>query len=288
MKYIITSKNVRSGTSVDDAADPFQVTEIATELIITRLYLIHMLNTSIIDIEDTVVCIGDRRCLYTNIFKNVMSFEDYTNSIDIDKKDVIDLLESSKFNSLASGSVDSRELPYLPFYRNWDRDKNHILNVEDSDLSDYDLSSPFLCLVIRKRSAWSEKNMSNDFWNDSISGLENRGIKIFVFGKETEGFCTEKTNQIKTFRDWCSIVKHVNCKHVASTMTGGVYPLIVFGNSNCKMTIIDNTNLKKAHGHDPSFYNSCINFSNIEMKFIENIPTIKEFTDELCSNYINK
>lgn len=283
MKYIITSKNEYLGTSTSDAANPLLVTEIATELIITRLYAIHLLNTNVINKDDTIVCINERSCLYSNIFNNVISY-DHFKTLDITQNDIIDLLEKSLFNKLASGDINSRLLPYLPFYNNWERDKNEIVNIRKSILTDYDVSEPFICLVIRKRGAWTEKNMSDQFWIDVINKLESEGIRVFIFGKESEIFCTNKTTYIKNYQDWCTIVQETNCKHVASTMTGGVYPLLIFGNPLCKMTIIDNTNLMRRHGHDPSFYHSCINFSHIDISFINNIPTVENFCYELTKN----
>lgn len=282
MKYVITSKDEYAGDSLNDKADPLSVTEIATELIITRLYLIDLLKRGEVAVNDTVVCIEDRKCLYQNIFNNIISYSEFK-KID-ESVTVLDLLDPGLFNMLAAGSVESRLIPYLPFYQNWDRDKNEILNVRKSELNDYDTSKPFICLVIRKRQAWSEKNMSDQFWHDTVSFLEESGINVFVFGKEADSFCTDKTTYIKNYQDWCTIVQSENCVHVASTMTGGVYPLLIFGNPSCKMTIIDNTGLMQKYGYDPSFYHECINFSKINISFLRNIPTIESFCYEITKD----
>ena len=63
-----------------------------------------------------------------------------------------------------------------------------------------------------------------------------------------------------------------------STMTGGVYPCLIFGHENINMTIIDNTRLMEEHGGDPSFYDDCINFSKVKFDFIKHIPTTEEIT----------
>jgi hypothetical protein len=107
-----------------------------------------------------------------------------------------------------------------------------------------------------------------------------------VFGKEADYFClTENTTFIDNFRDWCSIVTDPNCTHVASTMTGAVYPLLIFGNPEAKMTIVDNLGLMSLHGNDPSFYNPCINFSQIEIEFINKIPTPEEFYGAITKQF---
>jgi hypothetical protein len=283
MKYIITSKDEFAGNSINDKADPLSVTEICTELIITRLYLIDLLKKGDVSKTDTIVCIDDRKCLYENIFDHVISYKDFK-EIGANYNEVIDLLEPSLFDRLAGGPVETRLIPYLPFYRNWDRDKKEILNVRKSSLEGYNTDKPFVCLVIRKRQAWSEKNMSDQFWRDVISLLENANINVFVFGKEADTLCTDKTTYIKNFQDWCTIVQHKNCKHVASTMSGGVYPLLVFGNSLCNMTIIDNTGLMQKCGHDPSFYHECVNFAKINISFLQTVPTTKSFYYEITKS----
>lgn len=285
MKYIIVSKNVYEGTSTSDVKDPLQVTEIATELIITRLYLIDMLKTGKISVDDTVVCIEERKCLYTNIFNNVMSHAEFRERKDISQEDIIDLLKEDIFHRLAGGAVENRLIPYLPFYQNYERDREEISNIEKSGISEYDTSKPFIGLVIRKRQAWTEKNMSNEFWIELLELLDKNNIKTFIFGKETLFFCqTSKATYVKDYKDWCTLVQHSNCKHVASTMTGGVFPLMIFGNSEAKMTIIDNLNLMSLHGHDPSFYNPCINFQKIPIEFIKKIPTIEEFYERITAD----
>jgi hypothetical protein len=281
MKYIIAAKDRYRGDSTSDAKDPLSITEIATELVITRLYLIMLLQEGKIDKSDCVVTIEERKCLYTKIFDNVISYQEYQ-QLNTGNIETIDLLDNGLFLQMASGPKDKRLIPYTPFYRNWERDKNIITNVDWSDLNGYDLNQPFICLVIRKRGAWSEKNMSDEFWDNLIDKLKTNNIKTFVFGKETEKWCDdENITHIKNYRDWCSIVKNTNCKNVMSTMTGGVYPCLIFGHENINMTIIDNTRLMESHGGDPSFYDDCINFSKVKFDFIKHIPTTEEIYENI-------
>lgn len=281
MKYIITAKDIYLGNSISDFADPLVVTEIATELVITRLYLIMLLQENKINKSDCIVTINERKCLYTNIFDNVISYQDFIKT----NEKAIDLLDESLFNSMASGSIESRIIPYLPFYRNWERDKHLITNIELSSMEGYDLSRPFICLVIRKRKAWTEKNMTDEFWQQLIEKLKSNNIKTFVFGKDAEIFCdSNNITYVKNYQDWCTLVQNKNCTHTMSTMSGGVYPCLIFGNTNMTMSIIDNTNLMSKYSYDPSFYNDCINFSKIKIKFINYIPNIEEIYETITKN----
>lgn len=284
MKYIIVSKNEAAGTSANDIANPSAVTEIATELVITRLYLLDQLSTGAVSIDDTIVCIEERKCLYKNIFRNVISWDEFK-TLNVDPTSIVDYLDSELFYRLAGGSVDGRLIPYLPFYRNYERDKHLINNVDFAEIDPNKVSKPFVGLVIRKRGAWPEKNMTDNFWSEVVSKLAENSIPTFIFGKETEMFCKyENTYHVGDYRSWCSVVANENCKHVGSTMTGGVYPLLIFGNRKAKMTIIDNTNLMATYSYDPSFYNPCINFSEIDIQFINSIPTVEDYYERLISN----
>lgn len=285
MKYIIVAKKLFEGNSVSDIANPLSVTEIATELIITRLRLIDLLQNNEISVDDCVVTIGERKCLYENIFNKTLSFEEFA-VFDILPEDVvIDLLEQDTFNKMSSGDVNSRIIPYKPFYKNWERDRDILMNVKWSNLYEYDLSKPFVALVIRKRAAWSEKNMTDNFWTDLINKLKENNKKVFVFGKETEKWADGiNVEYVKNYQDWCTLTRNENCKIVVSTMTGGVYPCLVFGNNSAKLTIIDNTHLMSQHAGDPSFYDSCINFSKIPIEFINEIPNIEELYENIAKN----
>lgn len=274
MKYIIVAKDVYSGTSGNDTPNPLEVTEICSELIITRLYLIDLLKTGKITLDDTVVTIDDRVCLYTNIFKNVMTFREFSH-IKINNVDnvVIDLLTKKTYHWLAVGGG----LKYKPFYQNFKRDNVEIMNVDLSNLGEYNVDKPFVALVIRKRGAWPEKNLPDEYWMELIHKLKTNGVQTFIFGKETESFADGRQVQhVKNYMDWCSLVKNPNCKHIVSTMTGGVYPALIFGAPKMQMTIIDNTNLMALHRGDPSFYDSCVNFAKVEITFINKVPKIEE------------
>lgn len=284
MKYIIVSKNEAAGNSTNDIANPSAVTEIATELIITRLYLLDQLSTGDVSIDDTIVCIEERKCLYENIFQKVISWNEFK-TLNIDPTDIVDYLSADIFFRLAGGSVGDRLIPYLPFYQNYERDKHLINNVNFVEIDSSKVSNPFVGLVIRKRGAWPEKNMTDSFWNEVVEKLSQSNTPTFIFGKETETFCKYKnTYYVNNYQEWCSVVAHPNCKHVGSTMTGGVYPFLIFGNKKAKMTIIDNTNLMNIYSYDPSFYNPCINFSDIDIQFINTIPTTKDYYERLIAN----
>ncbi len=282
--YIIVSKDEFAGTFDSDVANPLLVTEIATELVITRLYLIDQLNAGRLRDDCIIVCAEERRFLYTNLFENVVTYQKFK-KLNIPKKNIIDLLGVRFFERLAGGKVKNRLIPYLPFYRNWDRDKFAIRNIEEVNMDHLDLSKPFVVLVIRMRGAWPDKNLPEEFWRALISLMSDSKVPVLVFGKGAEIYCNgTNVTYISTLQEWCLVAQSPNLRHVGSTMTGGVYPVMTFGNANTKVTLIDNLNLMKIHSGDPSFYDSCVNFSGCTIKYLQVIPTVQEWFDVLTEN----
>jgi hypothetical protein len=282
--YIITSKDVFAGNSKSDIPNPSKVTEIASELIITRLYLISLLNSKVITKEAVIVCIEDRKALYSNIFPNVIDFQTFK-TLKIPRKHIVDLLGEELLTELGGDHAKVRKIPYFPFYQNYERDKIEIQNFAKSKLGYCDVSRPFVSFVIRKRGAWPEKNMTDQFWREVISLFVEAQIPVFVFGRETKEFCEGPgVTYVENFQDWCTLITSHNLKHVGSTMTGGVYPVLIFGNSSTKLTLIDNTELMAVHGHKPIFYHSCINFAKVPISFINHIPTPREYFNEIRSS----
>ena len=282
--YIITSKDVFLGNSKSDMPNPSKITEIATELIITRLYLISLLNSKVITKEAVIVCIEERKALYSNIFPNVMDFQTFK-KMKIPKKQIVDLLGNELLDELGGDHPKVQKIPYFPFYQNYERDKIEIQDFTKSKLEYCDLSRPFVAFVIRKRGAWSEKNMTDQFWREVLFLFVEAQIPVFVFGKETEKFCEGSgVTYVENFQDWCTLTTSPNLKHVGSTMTGGVYPVLIFGHSATKVTLIDDKKLMTLHGHKPIFYHSCINFAKVSISFINHIPTPREYFNEIRSS----
>jgi hypothetical protein len=275
MKYIITAKEIAKGTSTQDLANPLAVTEIATELIITRLACIMLLKDNKINKSDTIVTNEDRKCLYENIFQNTISWSEFQQTDLLPDDDIVDLLSSLTFSRLHLRNGKNQRIPYLPFYQYWERDKKEITNINFSDLGKYDLDGDFVALLIRTRGAWPEKNLPEDYWRELIKELERQNKKVLVFGKETEIYASPSVQHVSTFRDWCGIVRHSSCKSVVSTITGGVYPVFICGNPELKLIIVDNLDLVKEYGYDPSWYNDCINFTKIEKIILNYKPTPK-------------
>ena len=299
MKYIIVAKDEHAGTNKDDKPSPHLVTEIATELIITRLALFDMLQLGEISISDTIVTRNERKCLYTNVFSNVISWQEF-NSMSLDSAEqCIDLVAPDKFYKLAIGSdisactVDAlntfTNLPYFPSYQNFDRDKKYITNFSRSSLEDYNTSYPFVAINIRRRSAWAEqKNQPDRFWQRLNQRLYKSNINAFVFGLETKQFTKDHIQYVENFQDWCTLLEHKNCRHILSTPSGAVYPAMLFGDGSPQITIIDLKDCIAEHTNDPSFYGDCVNFTNVQFDIIGSQSIINKQLEDVVYEKLTK
>lgn len=266
MKYIITAKCVRDGN--DHVTDPLRRTEICTEMIITRLKLIELLNTGLVSRGDCIVTRVDRSCLYENLFDKVIDWQEFVKKANsIDANDVVDLV-ADIYN------LDMM-MPFHPFYERFHQDYNEIFNIKLSEFNK-GISTPYICLLVRKTPNHKEKNLTDEFWLDFIYeflALTFYKIKIFVFGQNADQIQPHKNVIfIDKFQDWCTILSYDACKCIVSTTSGGVYPVFFTGHEKSKLFIIDNNRLIEKHGDSPSFYNPCINFRGVKIEKVQQVP----------------
>lgn len=265
MKYIITAKgvvDVNSGNGTYDGGTPIKQTESATELIINRLALICYLKEGIVNTDTTVVTLSDRKFLYENMFKNVEVY-------DPEKiyEDCIDLVTESMLNNLCGS------LPYKPFYGNFERDKKEIFNINYNDEILKREIPDFLICIPRLKNSDTRRNLDQKYWSEFLNISKSKYKKIFVFGKGNENLEDDQVTYVDAFKDYCSYLHHPNCVDIVSTISGPCHYAHFFSNtsSKTKLTMIDNLDLFTKHGDDPSYFHPCLNFTNIEVRFIKSL-----------------
>lgn len=283
MKYVITAKNNFDGVN-NHVTDPLQRTEICTELIMTRLKAIELLNTGVISKSDTIVTRIDRKCLYENLFDRIIDYQHWCEIITDDyhrhivKSDYMqngaEHLFENKF--VCSGVYDlvshineyDDTIPYKPFYQRFEQDKNELFNIElNHNL--HVSPEPYLCILNRQTPNHPEKNIPSSYWLKLINayiGQTGCNSKVYVFGERMDLTGLENhVNYVDNLKDWCTLLANSNCKSVVSTVTGGVYPIFFVGHDKSKLIIIDLDGLSIKHADSPSFYNECINFKKVNV-----------------------
>lgn len=273
MKYVITAKNIFD-PKINHITNPLERTEICTEMVMTRLEAIRLLNEGIISKNDTIVTRIDRKCLYENLFDNVIDYQDFLKlTINAENDDVIDLVYDI--------DVYEATLPYKPFYQRFEKDRNEIFNI---NLHEFNTKRPFICILNRQMMNHYEKNIPNDYFVEFIHEIENNTeFDIYVFGEKLKGNRSGNLVNMYTvsdFKTWCSLINNQLCKSVVSSCSGGVYPVFFCGHDNSKLIIIDQNRYTEKHSDSVSFYNECINFKKVEKKIYFEIPEVKELAKE--------
>jgi len=277
-KYVITAKgidDVNSGNFTFDTGTPTTQTESATELIINRLAVIDYLNRGIIDEDTIVVTLKERTFLYENIFKSVEVYD--SNKI---YDDCLDLVTDSKIDEL------SKTLPYKPFYQNYERDKSNILNINYNDSIINSTLPEFIVCIPRLKNSDVRRNLKQSYWIDFINKVKEKYDLIIVFGKGNENITGKNVKYVDTLKDYCSYLHHPSCKNVVSTISGPCHYVQHFGNVNKDtiLTMIDNRDLIKKHGNDPSYFHPCINFTNVKINFINELIEPEKLMEKI-TNY---
>lgn len=289
MKYIIVAKgthNHNSGNGSRNVGTPTSQTEAGTELIINRFAVINLLKQGVINEDTIVVTLPEREFLYTHIFKNVEIYD--PNKI---YEDCIDLVNDNNWEyhpdayKWAYNGI-STILPYKPFYQNFERDKNEILNIHyNQDILNKDLP-PFLIVVARFKNSDTRRNLDKQYWADFLEESVKKYDKVFVFGKASDDLGGDKIEYIDTLWDYCSYLHHPNCKSVVSTLCGVCNHVQFFGNTNndTVVTMMDTDGLIAKHGNDISYFNPAINFTNVKYKFINSVPEPLYLLESLFTN----
>lgn len=284
MKYIITAKNIFDGVT-DHVTDPTQRTEIATELIMTRLKAIELLNIGVVSKTDCIVTRNDRRCLYENLFDSVIDYQTFL-KWNMPASDVIDLVPDI--------NTYEQTIQYHPVYSRFELDKKQIFNIKLFEYSDIETAKPYICILIRQTPNHPEKNLPLNYWGELIDQIPQK-YNIMVFGLHNSEANDLKPFQhlrqiipVFNFRGWCTALSHPNCKAVISSCTGGVYPLFFVGNPETKLIIIDNNKLVSEHFESPSFYNDCINFKKVHKKIYEEIPAPEKIVRYIDLDYLHE
>ena len=129
------------------------------------------------------------------------------------------------------------------------------------------------------------RNLDQEYWLSFVECVKDQFEKIIVFGKGNENFADgDRVIYVDTLQDFCSYIHHKNCKHVVSTISGPCHYVQQFGNTNkdTTLTMIDNGGMYKQHGHDPSFFHPCINFTKVKIKIIpDKVPAPERLRDIL-------
>jgi len=153
------------------------------DLHISRLIILDLLNKEIINTNDTIIITKERQFLYDNIFKNVITFNEFVEKIN--SNEIV-------FNE--------KEVIFLPKIV-WDFFKGNLTHNNNSLYTNFNYN-------IFNSEYWNKKlennilNINKYPINENLNNLiENKFILFIIRTKEEEDLCMEHCNQLKLIKD---------------------------------------------------------------------------------------
>ena len=292
-KYAILAKGLEdynAGHGKYGKGTPFTQTECATELIVNRLDLINSLHNNTVDKTTVIITLEERKFLYENIFHTVLSNSEISkNIVDFSTAEGggdLQLDKSKKIRDYTNvqffyNMVKRNEGYFRDKYNFYERDKETINNIKyNDDILNTEMDY-FLVCIPRLKNSDMGRNLEQDYWAKFINVAKDKFAKVIVFGKGNDNLQGDNVLYVDTLQDYCSYLHHPKCQHVVSTISGPCHYVQHFGNTggNTKLTMIDNHNLTSKYGNSPSYFNPCINFTNVQLNIIKHVPEEKELLD---------
>lgn len=277
MKYIITSKNILENSIM---TNPEIRTELCTELVMTRIKALQLLNAGIVSKDDTIITRIDRKCLYENLFNNIMDWSEFESIIStINPNDIIDI--PPLINSLCGVERNEHTL----IYDDLKIKTEDLFNINLETKSHLNLSKPYICVIIRNKPNMQFLNFSLKYWNEFIEKIieiTKGELNVFIFGEFLEQkLDNQNIMYINNLQDWCLILGNNNCKLLVSTVCGAINPIFFTGHEESNLLLIDNNKCYTTYKNNPSFYGECINFKKVKIQVLEFKPTIDQLIEEI-------
>ena len=236
MNYIIAGKNDAAGISGNDSADLAVYFELGWEVVGSRLDAIKLLRTNKISNENTtIVTIDDRKFMYTSMFKNVISWDEFRKrhiNGEIGMFDTVeDWTQIRQFSFLnpnrdfefwenrdASPQANSR-------YSRYEQDYDYIVNgftKNDEITKVLEENEQYYVACLRFRDHCNFRSSPEEWWSFLLNKITNEtGRKVFLVGHGSEKFVkNEKMKHVKKLQDYVTLIQDNRCKSVVSTSTG--------------------------------------------------------------------
>ena len=270
MKYYIVGKNSHKGASHDTSGDLNEYYELGWELMITHPEVKKLKYKNLITDDDIIVTTSDeRKFLYEDTFKNVISWDNFK-KLNIGEDYVIDLVNKSMETSNLIGKLEIKDA-----LGSLIEDENIIKILfsfkKNEDIIEKIKDNKYVCLQYRKRDWVQERNMDDDFFSSLISlFVNNFKLKVFIVGFGGEKFCDDINSIYVNLQDFTTLINHKNCELYFSSMSGPAHLSLFFGNENLKHIVNDITGHRMSPGlqNHPLFMGGVFNYSKTKINII--------------------
>ena len=293
MKYIIAGKSEAKGIKGDDSHELNKYFELGWEVVGSRLDSIRYLKTGKLNNDDTtIVTIKDRMFMYSSIFKNVMSYNDFLENKEngklIDPK-IEDWVEKLDFlflnndkNSLFWENYDSSVRSNSKYSR-YNEDYDEITNGFEKNYSILEKlkkNEKYYVACLRFRDHCDFRSSPQEWWDNLFKKMiEKSEAKIFLVGHGSERFIkNDNMKYIEKLQDYVTLIQDDRCKAVIAQSTGTCG--LAFSASKAPIHWIDHANVSFIYENNAVMGGNCAIFTKNHI--------FKYGSDKMNENGINE
>ena len=269
MKYIIAGKNEAAGKVGNDSSQLGTYFELGWEVVGSRLDAIKLLKTGkLINDETTIVTVEDRMFMYTSIFKNVISWDEFkTLNKSLNKVDDWTAQQNFSFlntnNSNEFWENNDNSVQANSRYSRYEEDYDEITNgftKNDSFLKSLSDDETFYVACLRFRDHCNFRSSPVEWWTALLNKIVSETNKrIFLIGHGSENF--EKNDMMKhvsRLQDYVTLIQDPRCRAVIAQSTGTCG--LAFSASKAPVHWIDHANVSFINENNPVMGGTCAFF----------------------------
>lgn len=258
--YIIVSK-------MNNGHDCFSA--LGHEIHLTRFILYDLLQKNKIDINSVIVTLSeDRFFLYRNIFKNLLSYNNFIHNKTLTKKNIIDLSFYSPWNTKDTKIDFFNKVNYsFEHFEKSEKFISYINDIEYSTLDNYDFIHNIYFLLCVRFQIDSDKlhkliNKLHKIYDKMNSNDKPSECNIVIYGISIPQISIPNIHIINNLQTYASFLNNNNCKVVISEWSGGGQ-LSQYCNNNNIIYYFDNYPSNDYEIHSTNYENEANNYNNI-------------------------
>lgn len=278
MKYIISSKsktdNIYECSNYSNFNDYL---ELGWEMVVSHPYIIRLYNTGEINSDDVIVTLPERKFLYSAIFNNVISYNDFL-KIKASQSSTIDVaamvIEQFHKNYYVNKFLYDEKDPNNVTYKFLKEDKEMLQKLDFVDMSYLHQNKKYVCMSVRKRNHDSYRNIDDNWAHNLLNKLLENIENVFLVGFGSEKFADGVRIHYTNLQEFASLCNNQLCKATINTCSGtGFIPSLI--SKAKKQILIDMGN--SYNKNNPILFADCIRISEYPELIVLDTKTMNDF-----------
>lgn len=279
MKYIIAGKNDSIGVKGNDSGDLAIYFELGWEVVGSRLDAIKLLKTGVFSNSGTtIVTVDDRKFMYSSMFKNVISWDEFKKEVERGRISASDSIEDWTETRQFSFLNPNRDFEFWENndprpqsnsrYSRYEQDYHEITNgfaKNDLALKDIEENEKYYVACLRFRDHCEFRSSPSVWWAALLERIiEKTGKRIFLVGHGAENFVNnDRAKHISKLQDYVTLIQDSRCKAVIAQSTGTCG--LAFSASKAPIHWIDHANVSFINENNAVMGGNCAIFTKSEI-----------------------